>query len=150
MSMWAFWLIASGVFFIVEILTVGFLVFWLGVAALLAMITSFITTNVAVQTAVFVIASAILIPCTRKLSEKISKKTQTLPTNVYRIIGKEGVVLEDIKALEYTGKVKVSGQIWSAISDMNIPKDAKIKVLSVDGVKLKVEVINTVSSPVSK
>ena len=34
--MWQIWLIASGVFFILEIFTVGFLLFWLGVAALLA------------------------------------------------------------------------------------------------------------------
>ena len=141
MSMWVFWLIASGVFFVIEILTVGFLVFWLGIAALLAMCTSFITANVGIQTAVFVISSIILILCTRKLSEKITKKTGNLPTNVYRIIGKEGIVLEEISPLNYTGKVKVSGQIWSAISDTNIPKDSKIKVLSVEGVKLKVEEI---------
>ena len=137
--MWIFWVIASGIFFVIEIFTVGFLIFWLGVAALIAMIASFITTNVVTQMIVFVIASAILIPCTRKLSDKISKKTQNLPTNVYRIIGKEGIVLEDINALDYTGKIKVAGQIWSAISETNIPKDKKIRVLSIDGVKLKVE-----------
>ena len=140
--MWWFWLIASGVFFIIEIFTVGFLIFWLGIAALIAMVASFITTNVAIQTAVFVISSAILIPCTRKLSEKITQKTQGMPTNVYRIIGKEGIVLEDINPLSYTGKVKVSGQIWSAISDEEIEKDKTIRVLSVEGVKLKVEKIN--------
>ncbi len=140
--MWWFWLIASGVFFIIEIFTVGFLIFWLGIASLFAMIASFITDNVVIQTIVFVVSSAILIPCTRKLSEKITKKTQTLPTNVYRLIGKEGIVLEPIDALSYTGKIKVSGQIWSAISEKNISKDATVKVLSIDGVKLKVEEVN--------
>lgn len=139
MSMWIFWLIISGVFFIVEILTVGFLVFWLGIAALLAMVTSFITENILIQTIVFVLSASILIPCTRKLSEKITRRAGDLPTNIYRIIGKEGIVIEDINALNYTGKVKVSGQIWSAISEDNIPKDTKIRVLSVEGVKLKVE-----------
>lgn len=136
--MWVFWLIASGIFFVIEIFTVGFLIFWLGIAALFAMITSFITENIVIQTIVFVISAAILIPCTRKLSEKISSKTQTLHTNVYRIIGKEGIVLEDINSLSYVGKVKVSGQIWSAISDEDISKGTKITVLSIDGVKLKV------------
>ena len=139
--MWWFWLIASGVFFVIEIFTVGFLVFWLGIAALLAMIASFITSNIAIQTVVFVIASAILIPCTRKLSEKITNKAQPMPTNVYRLIGKEGIVLEDINPLSYTGKVKVAGQIWSAVADTDLPKDSKITVLSIDGVKLKVEAV---------
>ena len=40
--MWQFWLIASGIFFIVEIITVGFLVFWLGIAALITMCVSFL------------------------------------------------------------------------------------------------------------
>ena len=39
--MWKIWLISSAVFFIIEMFTVGFLVFWFGVGALLAMIVSF-------------------------------------------------------------------------------------------------------------
>ncbi len=140
--MWCFWLIASGIFFVIEIFTTGFLIFWLGIAAIIAMITSFITVDIGFQTAMFVISSATLIPCTRRLSEKISQKTQTLHTNVYRMIGKEGIVIEDVVPTSYTGKVKVSGQIWSAISDKEIKKDEKVKVLSIDGVKLKVEAIN--------
>ena len=40
--MWQYWLIASGAFFIGEILTVGFLLFWFGIACLLAMVVSFL------------------------------------------------------------------------------------------------------------
>ena len=39
--MWIFWLIAAGIFFIIEMATIGFLVFWLGIGALLAMVTAF-------------------------------------------------------------------------------------------------------------
>ena len=46
--MWVLWLIAAGVFFVVEMATVGFLVFWLGIGALLAMITRLITSNLAI------------------------------------------------------------------------------------------------------
>ena len=31
--MWMFWLIATGIFFVIEIFTVGFLIFWLGIAS---------------------------------------------------------------------------------------------------------------------
>ena len=47
--------------FVAEIFTAGFLVFWLGVAALIAMISSFITSNIIIQTAIFVIFSVIFI-----------------------------------------------------------------------------------------
>ena len=63
--MWQFWIIASGIFFVAEIFTAGFLVFWLGVAALIAMISSFITSNIIIQTAIFVIFSVILLFATR-------------------------------------------------------------------------------------
>ena len=43
--MWQVWLIIAGLFFIGEMITVGFLVFWFGVGALLAMITSLFTQS---------------------------------------------------------------------------------------------------------
>ena len=43
--MWQIWLIIAGLFFVAEMITVGFLVFWLGVGALFAMVVSFFTSN---------------------------------------------------------------------------------------------------------
>ena len=72
--MWYIWLIAAGVFFVVEIMTVGFMIFWLGVAALLACLVSLITSNLVIQTAVFVISSALLLLLTRPFVEKFITK----------------------------------------------------------------------------
>ena len=89
--MWQIWLIASGIFFICEIITVGFLVFWLGVGALIAMLVSFFTSNIIIQMSVFVVSSGLLIFATRPLVNKISKK-DVVPTNVYSLIGKKAIV----------------------------------------------------------
>ena len=43
---WQIWLIISGVCFIAEIATVGFLVFWFGVAALITCLLSLFISNV--------------------------------------------------------------------------------------------------------
>ena len=93
--MWQIWLIAAGVFIIGEIITVGFLLFWLGIASLIAMVVSFFTSNVLIQMTIFVISSAILIFATKPLVKKISKK-DNISTNVYSIIGKKAIVIEDI------------------------------------------------------
>ena len=61
MVMWQFWLIVAGIFFIGEVFTTGFLVFWLGIAAMLTMLVSIFTSNLVIQTAVFVIASGLLL-----------------------------------------------------------------------------------------
>ena len=102
--MWQIWLIASGVFFIIEIITVGFLVFWLAIASLLAMVVSFFTSNIIIQFTVFVISSAILILATKPFVEKLTKK-DAVQTNVYSIIGKKGIVIEDIDWNKGTGQI---------------------------------------------
>ena len=139
--MWGFWLIVSGIFFILEIFTTGFLIFWLGIAGLLTMIVSFFTSSIAIQTAVFVVSSIILILLTRPLINKFLKidKDDLVPTNIYRLKDKEGIVVEDIDNINSKGKVKVQGELWGAIADEDLKEGTHIKVLSVDGVKLKVE-----------
>ena len=137
--MWQIWLIASGVFFVIEIFTVGFLIFWLGVAALLAMLVSFFTNSIILQTSVFVIASGIFIFATRPLADKILKK-DAIPTNVYSLVGKKGIVIEDINWANGTGQVKVEGDIWSAKTKekVNIPKGTEVEIESIEGVKVYV------------
>ncbi len=68
--MWLIWLIAAGIFFIGEIATIGFLLFWLGIASLLAMVASFFVSNVLIQIAVFVFSSVGLIFATKPLIGK--------------------------------------------------------------------------------
>jgi len=46
--MWQVWLIIAGLFFIGEIATVGFLIFWFGIGALLAMIVVYYS-NIIIQ-----------------------------------------------------------------------------------------------------
>ena len=140
--MWSLWLIAAGVFFIVEIATTGFLIFWLGIASIIAMLVSFLTENIIIQTVVFVISSCILIPLTKPLADKfISKKT--VPTNSYSLINKRGIVIVDINPIEAVGQVKVNGEIWSAKTEdgTNISKGTEIEVIKIDGVKLIVSPI---------
>lgn len=144
--MWQFWLIVSGICLIIESFTLGFFVFWLSIGALFALVVSLFTTNIIIQSVVFVVSSTILLLLTKPLIKKFVKTPKTKPTNVYSIIGKEGIVLESIDSLNSTGKVKVNGELWSAISDSKIEKGEKIKVLSVNGVKLKVEKIHVVSN----
>ena len=137
--MWQIWLIASGIFFIIEIFTVGFFVFWLGVAALIAMVISFFIDNVIFQASVFVISSGLLILATRPLVNKIVKK-DAIPTNVYSLVGKKGIVIEDINWANGTGQIKVEGDIWSAQTKekVNIPKGTEVEIESIEGVKVYV------------
>lgn len=143
--MWVFWLIAAGIFFIIEMVTIGFLVFWLGIGSLLAMVTSFITDNILIQFIVFVVTSTILLIFTRPLVNKFIKVPKEVKTNAYSIIGKKAIVISKINNIEGTGQIKIDGEVWSAKSsnDEDIPENTEVEILEIDGVKAVVKKLET-------
>ena len=142
MLMWQFWLIVAGIFFIGEIFTAGFLIFWVGVGALLAMASAFFTDNIIIQTTIFVISSGLLLFLTRPFVNKyVDKDQDDVVTNAKSIIGRKAVVTEDIDPLKSVGLVKVGEEVWSAISGTQelIPAGTKVEILDIDGVKVVVK-----------
>ena len=150
--MWIFWLIAAGVFFIIEMATIGFLVFWLGIGALLAMVTSFITDSIFIQALVFVVTSTLLLIFTRPLVDKFIKTPKELKTNAYSIIGKKAIVISKINNIEGIGQIKIDGEVWSAKSfdDEDIPEDTEVEITEIDGVKAVVKRITADKVTVEK
>ena len=135
--MWVFWLIAAGIFFIIEMATIGFLVFWFGIGALLAMATSFITDSILIQALVFIITSTLLLIFTKPLVDKFIKIPKEVKTNAYSIIGKKGIVISKINNIEGVGQIKIDGEVWSAKSatDEDIPENTEVEIVEIDGVK---------------
>ena len=134
--MWAIWLIIAGIFFIGEIMTVGFLLFWFGFGSLVAMIVSFFTSNIIIQTSVFLVVSVLLLLITKPFVKKFVDKKPTVITNAYNIIGKKAIVLEDIDPIQSKGLVKIGTETWSAESeaDEKISKDTEVEVNAIKGV----------------
>lgn len=141
MQTWIVWLILAGFFFVLEIATEGFLVFWFGIGAVAAIGTSFLTENIFIQVAVFVIVSIILVLSTRKLTDKI--KPKEVPTNVYTILGKKAVVSQAIDSTKGSGQIKIDGDLWSAKSETEeiIEEGSTVEILSIDGVRAVVKKI---------
>ena len=147
--MWYIWLILIGVFAVAEIITPGFLVIWLSAGSFCGMITSFFTHDIVIQTAVFVVSSTLFIFLTRPLAKKLEKKSKTVATNAFAIVGKKAIVLQDINPTLSTGQIKVDGQVWSAKcnGEETIPKDTEVFVLAIDGVKAVVSSKNSKPIP---
>lgn len=142
--MWQFWLIASGIFFIAEAITVGFLIFWLGIGALIAMVVSFFTDSLIIQMAVFVITSTLLLFATRPFVTKYVN-SKTIATNSFSIIGKKAIVIQEINTTLGKGQIKLNGDVWSAKTEKDsvIPEGTEVEIFKIDGVK-------AVVAPVSK
>lgn len=142
--MWQFWLILAGFFLIIEIATVGFLVFWFAIASLITMIASFFIKNIVAQTTIFLISSVILLFITRKFVTKVTQKDDNIKTNVYSLEGKVAKVIQNIEPVEGLGQIKLNGEVWSAKSynDTFISKDTEVIIEKIDGVKAIVKPLN--------
>ena len=113
--MWQVWLVIAGVFFVAEAITIGFLLFWFGIGALLAMISSFFTDNLIIQTTIFVVSSTLLLFLTKPFLKKFSvRKEDETVTNAYSIINKTGIVTKDIDSISGLGQIKIGSEVWSA------------------------------------
>ena len=138
--MWQIWLIIAGIFFIVEIATVGFLIFWFGIGALIAMISSFFISSIIAQTTIFIISSTILIFATKPLVKKFIDVKPT-NTNEFSIIGKKALVIKEIDPIHSIGQIKINGEVWSAESENNeiIPEGSEIEIWQIKCVKVIVK-----------
>lgn len=151
--MWHIWLIIAGVCFVIEMMTVGFLVFWFGVGALLTTIVSLIfPDNIVLQTSIFVVSSTLLIFLTKPLVKKLSKSDKKIATNAYSVIGKKGIVTQDINETHGVGQIKVAGEVWSAKTTDGsiIEKGTQIEVINIDGVKAVVEPVSVKADALTK
>ena len=138
------WLVLAIVLAITELVTAGLTTIWFSVGALASLLLVLCgVDNITVQIVVFVLVSLISLIVTRPLVKKyINKKVQ--PTNADRCIGKEAFVTEEINNILSKGAVKINGIEWSARSEDNsvIENGAKVKIISIDGVKVIVQKTN--------
>ena len=134
-----FWLILFVILSLFELITINLVSIWFALGALITTFVSLVTDNLMILLAVFTITSIILLLLTNPFVKKL-KTREVVPTNLDRVIGKNGVVTMKI-AKDCIGEVKVLGKRWSAYSDKEIEENSKVKVLAINGVKLKVEEI---------
>ena len=138
------WLALIIVFAIVEVATAGLTTVWFSLGALAALLLVLFGVNsLTAQIVVFVVVSLIALIATRPLVKKyIDRKTQA--TNADRCIGQYAFVTEQIDNVLATGAVKINGIEWTARSEDGTIIDigTKIKIISIDGVKVIVQKAN--------
>ena len=132
-----FWLVAAVFFLIVEAATPALVSIWFALGAFVALIAAFFGAQLWIQILLFLVASAVALVVTRPLAKKYLDKKH-IPTNADMVIGKEGVVTEEINNLSAHGAVSCQGKVWTArsLDEKILAEGTKIKVHSIEGVKL--------------
>lgn len=143
--MWLFWVILMVVFLVIEAAFAGLTTIWCAAGCLVAAILAACGSPIWLQIVVMVLVSValfILFIVWIKPNMKDIKKINKEPTNADRVLGQEGIVIEDIDPIDAKGQIKVLGQVWSATSDKKIASDTKVIVTDIQGVKLVVKQID--------
>ena len=137
MAQWV-WLAVIVLALIIEAMGPQLVSIWFAVGGVASFICELIGLNFTIQISAFVAVSIIALIATKPLVAKM-KKADVNPTNADRYIGMEGKVTTAIRGIEGTGRVLVHGNSWSAVSDEDLDEGTLVKVLAIEGVKLRVK-----------
>ena len=129
---------------IIQAGTFQFISVWFALGGIVALIADIAGASFGVQFALFTVSSVIFLiigfPLGRKLAD--FKKTST---NFEMNIGKTATVIEEINSAQSTGRVRLNGVDWIAVSADGsiIPKDSAVVVSELKGTKLTVALKDT-------
>jgi len=128
MVVWMFWLIAAGVLFVVEMMTLTFYLLWLSIGALVAGLVSLIVPDAILFQVVLGSLVAVGLTLFSKPLVARFRSSRGFNDTGTDIVGRQGVVVEAIEPGRY-GQVKIGGDTWSATSVHKLARDEVVKVV---------------------
>ena len=131
------WLIIIIFLAFLEAITINLVTIWFVISGLVSLITSLFIDDFVIQFAIFVLLGILLLIVTKPSLKKLTAFRKQ-NTNIDRIINMKGIVTKDILKNK-NGEVKVDGKYWTAYANDEIKVDSIVKILEIDGAKLKVE-----------
>lgn len=140
-NLWLFWLFIGLVCLITEMTLGTFFVFCLAIGAFLTVIFALLSCPFWFQIVAFAVLSVVSIFFVRPVMIRfLHKEHNERLSNVDALIGRVGVVIEDIKG-ESNGYVKIDGDEWRAVScdSCDILNGERVRVVKMDSLVVTVE-----------
>ncbi len=134
MEEWVWWMAAAGALAVGEILTLGFFLGPVALAAVGAAIVALAGGGLALQVAVFVALALASLAVLRPIARRHLRTPAALRTGTAALVGARAVVLERVDG--DGGQVKIAGEIWSARAyddDEVMEPGTRVDVLKIDG-----------------
>ena len=136
-----FWLITMILFIGFELATMGLTTMWFALSSLAALVVAAVGGPVWLQVIVFFVVSLLALFGFRNLTKDHFNRNR-VKTNADSLIGRKGIVTEEVSNVYATGQVTVAGQEWTARSvddSVTLEKGEMVIIRSISGVKLMVE-----------
>ena len=136
------WVAIVAAFAVLELVTMAFVALYFAVGAAAAATVAGFGGDLVWQLLAFVITTVVLMLLTRPVLKR-KLESPDVATNVHLLIGKGGIVTITIDNDANTGQIRVGTEYWTARvaegSTETIPIDARVSVVSVEGVTARVE-----------
>jgi membrane protein implicated in regulation of membrane protease activity len=137
MDAWMIWLIVAAALVLGEILTVGFILGPLGLAAMAPVVVAAAGGGVMWQVIAFIAATLVAFLFLRPIAKKHLRTPQLLRTGTAALVGQSAVVIERVD--EDSGSIKLAGEVWSARSyDEPYEPGERVTVVEIDGAMARV------------
>lgn len=136
-SMMIFWGVVFVLMVIAECASMQLVSIWFAVGSLGAFFAAMLDLGFTGQLAIFVLVSLVLLIVTRPLLKKLRVQS-IVPTNADKEIGATAVIIEEVDAAAGTGRVRLNGVDWIAVSESGsvLPVNTVVIVRQVQGAKL--------------
>jgi membrane protein implicated in regulation of membrane protease activity len=134
MDDWVIWTIAAVALAVGEIVTVGFFLGPLAIAAGLAAVVALAGGGLTVQLLAFVVGSVGSLGLIRPVAKRHLQTPARIRTGTAALIGARAVVLERVDV--HSGSVKIGGEVWTARTydeDDVIEPGARVEVMEIQG-----------------
>lgn len=114
MDAWVWWLIASGLLVVAEVLTTSLVFAMLSGGTAAATIVAALGGGAPLQFGAFAAVSLALLVVVRPIATRHMRTPAAIRTGVAALVGSEAEVLEAVDGRD--GRIKLAGEIWSARS----------------------------------
>jgi membrane protein implicated in regulation of membrane protease activity len=131
---WAVWLIVAALLAGGEVLTSGFILGPLAVAAALAALAALVGLGVVFQVLVFIAAAIASVVLLRPIAVRHLRAPARVRTGTAALVGSRAVVLERVD--DVGGRVKIGGEVWSARAFLDgqvMAPGARVEVAKIEG-----------------
>ena len=143
---WIFWILLGVALIVAETFTLGFVLLWFGIGALLAAGAGMLGIGLLGQFIIFSVVSIALTAASRTIFANFLSREDdnTVKMGVDSLPGQIGTVTQSSKGALNEGAVKVYGSTWTAFpddSDTELMEGEKVEVVRVQGASIYVRPI---------
>ena len=134
MEEWVVWMVAAGLLAVGEILTMGFFLAPVAIAAVMAAAAALVGAGLAIQFVVFLLVAAASLAVLRPVARRHVRTPARLRTGTAALVGQPATVIDRVDA--EGGSIKLAGEVWTARAfddDLAFEPGQRVEVLKIEG-----------------